>query len=86
MESKLQLTLRTATRDRQAPIMAPGDVTIGELLGDARDKWNLPNNYEYVLRCERLGAQLAEHMTLQQAGVIEGDVLEIQPLADAGRL
>ena len=84
MEGKLQLTLRTATRDRQAPIMAPGDVTIGELLGDARDKWNLPSNYEYILRCERLGTQLADHMTLQQAGVLEGDVLEIQPLADAG--
>ena len=86
MEGKLQLTIRTATRDRQAPITAPTDVTIGELLGDAKEKWNLPYNYEYVLRCERLGTQLAENMTLQQAGVLEGDVLEIQPLADAGYL
>ena len=84
MNNKLQLTIRTATRDRQAPIMAPGDVTVSELLGDARDKWNLPSNYEYVLRCERLGSQLADYITLQQAGIVEGDVLEIQPLADAG--
>lgn len=84
MDGKLQLTIRTATRDRQAPITAPADVTVRELLDDAREKWNLPNSYEYVLRCERLGIQLAENMTLQQAGVLEGDVLEIQPLADAG--
>jgi hypothetical protein len=84
MEGKLQLTVRTANRDRQAPITAPTDVTVGELLGDAKEKWNLPGNYEYVLSCERLGTQLEENMTLQQAGVLEGDVLEIQPLPDAG--
>ncbi len=84
MEGKCQLTIRTATRDRQATISAPADVTVGELLGSARQQWNLSNDYEYVVRCERLGLQLAENMTLQQAGVMEGDVLEIQPLADAG--
>ncbi len=84
MEGKCQLTIRTATRDRQASISAPADVTIGELLSSAKQQWNLPETYEYVLRCERLGAQLSENMTLQQAGVVEGDVLEIQPLADAG--
>jgi hypothetical protein len=84
MEGKLQLTIRTATRDRQAPIILPPDVTVAELLEDAKNNWSLSSNYEYVLRCERLGAQLAENVTLQQAGVMEGDVLEIQPLADAG--
>ena len=84
MDGKLSLKIRTATRDRQAPIMTPGNVTVSDLLGEAQKQWNLPNNYEYVLRCERLGAQLPDYMTLSQAGVIEGDVLEIEPLADAG--
>lgn len=84
MSQKLQLTIRTATRDRQATIQAPSDVTVGEILQDARQKWNLPDTYEYVLRCERMGSQLAERMTLQEAGVMQNDVLEIQPLADAG--
>ena len=84
MEGKYQLTVRTASRDRQAPITVQPDVTVGELLSDAKEKWNLPGSYEYVLSCERLGSQLAENMTLEQAGVLEGDVLEIQPLADAG--
>jgi len=84
MEGKLQLTVRTATRDRQGNIAAPGDATVGEILESARTNWNLPPTYDYVLRCERLGTQLAENMTLAQAGVLEGDVLEVQPLADAG--
>lgn len=84
MDGKLQLTVRTATRDRQANIAAPLEATVGELLSSARENWNLSSNYEYVMRCERLGSQLAENVTLAQAGVREGDVLEIQPLADAG--
>ena len=84
MPAKIQLTIRTATRDRQATIAAPADATVSEILTSARNNWNLSPSYEYVLRCERLGAQLADNATLQAAGVIEGDVLEIQPLADAG--
>jgi hypothetical protein len=84
MKEKMQLTIRTATRDRQATIAAPADATVREILNSARENWNLSGNYEYVLRCERLGSQLAENQTLLQAGVLEDDVLEIQPLADAG--
>lgn len=81
---KLNLTIRTATRDRQATIAAPPDATVDEILRSAQQNWRLASEYEYVVRCERLGAQLAPVQTLQQAGVLEGDVLEIQPLADAG--
>ena len=84
MEGKLQLTIRTATRDRQANIAAPKDATIGEILASARQNWNLSQNYEYVMRCERLGTQLADDQTLTALGIMDSDVLEIQPLADAG--
>ncbi len=85
MTQKIQLTIRTATRDRQASIQAPSDVTVGEILANAREKWSLPDTYEYVIRCERLGSQLPDHMTLAEAQLVENDVLEIQPLADAGK-
>lgn len=84
MSEKLQLTIRTATRDRQANIAAPADATIGEILNSARQNWNLSGSYDYVVRCERLGAQLLEQQTLEQAGILPNDTLEIQPLADAG--
>jgi len=84
MDGKIQLTLRTAQRDRQANIAAPQDATVGEILSSACQNWNLPASYEYVLRCERLGVQLSHDQTLREAGVLADDVLEIQPLADAG--
>lgn len=84
MSDKYPLTLRTITRDRKADITAPSDVTVRDLIADVCEKWNLSNKYEYVMRCERMGAQLAENLTLVEAGVQAGDVLEIQPLADAG--
>ena len=84
MDEKIKLTLRTATRDRQAEITAPRDATVGEILRSAQENWHLPDDYEYVVRCERLGMQLSANQTLQSAVILEGDVLEIQPLADAG--
>jgi len=82
--NKMKLTIRTAMRDRQAEIAAPADATVGDILTSARERWRLSPDYEYVVRCERLGAQLAPTQTLQQAVLQDGDVLEIQPLADAG--
>ena len=84
MEEKINLTVRTATRDRQAEISAPPDARVKDILRSARENWNLPDSYEYVLRCERLGSQLGDTMTLNEAGIQANDVLEIQPLADAG--
>jgi len=84
--SEVQLMIRTATRDRKANITAPLDATVGDILSSARENWNLSGQYEYVVRCERLGAQLREDQTLAQAGVQENDVLEIAGLSDAGVL
>ncbi len=81
---KIKLTIRTVTRDRQADITCPADATIDEILHSAQENWRLPGQYEYVIRCERLGEQLAPGQTLSQGRLVDGDVLEIQPLADAG--
>lgn len=82
---KVNLTIRTATRDRQAQISAPAEATVQEILDSARENWRLSPDYEYVVRSERLGTQLVTTQTLTAAGVRPDDVLEIQPLADAGR-
>jgi len=84
MSGKVKFKIRTATRDRENEIAAPEDITIGELIASAQDQWNLSKDYEYVMRCERLGSQLSENSTLKEAGITENDVLEIQPLPDAG--
>lgn len=84
MEGKLQLTIRTFNKDRTGSIAAPLDATAGEILTSACDNWNLPMDQEWVVRCERLGSQLAENVTLVQAGIREGDVLEVYPLPTPG--
>ena len=84
MDRKIQLTIRTATGDRSANIAAPLDSTIADILDSAKTNWNLPADYEYIVRSRNLAGQLVESQTLQQAGISENDVLEIQPLADAG--
>jgi hypothetical protein len=83
---ELNLQIRTANRDRKAEIGVEPSVTVGEVLDAARENWALPGDYEYVVRCERLGRQLTPQMTLAAAGVMPGDVLEIQPIADAGAI
>ncbi len=87
MESKLNLTVRTAQRDRQNTISAPIDARIEEILSLAKEKWNLPSEYEYVIKCERLGLgrQLTVSQTLSEAGINPGDILEIQQLAEHGQ-
>lgn len=82
--AELTLEVRTANRDRKAEIGVEPTVTVQEILDAARENWALPGDYDYVVRCERLGRQLSPGVTLASAGLIPGDVLEIQPIADAG--
>ena len=50
MENKIALTIRTATRDRKADISATADATVAEILGSAKENWQLSRDYEYVVR------------------------------------
>ena len=82
--TEIDVQLRTANRDRKADLGVSPDVRVEELLQSARDNWALPGQYEYILRSERLGRQLRPNETLGAAGIVAGDVLEIQQISDAG--
>lgn len=84
MSTEIQIYLRTASRDRQGKLTVDPGVTVQELIASAKENWNLAGTYEYIMRCERLGAQLPERSTLLDAGIQDGDVLEIAGLSDAG--
>ena len=84
MSDGFDITLQTANRDRKAELGVDGDVRVGELLDMAKSQWSLPGDYEYIIRCERLGRQLRSDETLGEAGVLGGDRLEIFPMADYG--
>lgn len=83
--SEMTLNIRTANRDRKAEIAVEPTVTVSEILEAAMQNWALPADYDYVVRCDRLGTQLRPSATLIGSGIREGDILEIQPIADAGR-
>jgi hypothetical protein len=82
--NEMTLNIRTANRDRKAEIAVDPTVTVSEILEAAMQNWALPTDYDYVVRSDRLGTQLRPSATLIGSGVREGDILEIQPIADAG--
>lgn len=84
MSTDFDIVLKTANNDRKADLGVNPDVQVGELLDMAKTKWALPGDYEYIIRCERLGRQLRSDETLGAAGVLGGDRLEIFPMADYG--
>ena len=82
--AEMTLQIRTANRDRKAEIAVDPNVTVAEILEAARQNWALPDDYDYIVRCERLGTQLRQSATLIGSGIRANDVIEIQPIADAG--
>ncbi|HET7093167.1 MAG TPA: hypothetical protein VFI22_06810 [Thermomicrobiales bacterium] len=82
--SALPLQIRTANRDRKAELEVDPDVRVDELLDSAKSNWALPDTYEYIVLCERLGRQLRPTESLAAAGIVAGDTIEIQPISDAG--
>ena len=84
MSTDFDIILQTANRDRKAELGVDSEVQVGELLEMAKQNWELSSDYEYIIRCERLGRQLRSDETLGAAGVLGGDRLEIFPMADYG--
>lgn len=81
---QLSVHVRTANRDRKANLGVPPELMVSEILDACKANWQLPSNYEYIVRHERLGRELRLSDTLKAAGVISGDTLEVQQISDAG--
>ena len=71
-------------------VEAPSDVQIGRLLVILVERMSLPLNspdgqiMSYKLHHKRTGQQLLDRMTLEEAGVMAGDELRLQPEITAG--
>ncbi len=84
--TEMTLHIRTANRDRKAEIAVDPNIRVSEILEAAMQNWALSADYEYVVRSDRLGTQLRPSATLVGSGIRDGDILEIQPIADAGTI
>ncbi len=80
----IEVVVRDAANARINKVEVLPDVTAQELLQSAIGAWKLPDDFEYVVRVARLGRQVLLSETMTSLGVVDGDVLEIQALAEAG--
>lgn len=82
--SDLKLIIRTADRARKAEIELPQQMTGGDVIQAAVEKWSLPRDSDYSLVNDTQKKTLSPSDTLEKAGVAAGDVLEVQPVLVAG--
>lgn len=82
--SEINVILRTADQTRKAEVTVPSDNTAGDILQAAADNWSLPTDTDYSLSNASSGKALTANMTLAEAGIKDGDILEVQPVLVAG--
>lgn len=84
--SDINLIIRTADRARKAEITVVDTQTCGDIIQAAIDNWALPKETDYtVTNVSKTPAQTLNPSTsLAKAGVVAGEILEIQPVLVAG--
>jgi hypothetical protein len=86
----LNVEVWDATGNKRVTAEVPDDVTVDRILMVLADKLHLPRHspdgqlMSYKFHHRRLGVQLFDTETLGGQGVVEGDVLRIQPEITAG--
>src|SRR6266446_544891 len=87
----LKIKVSDISGSRVNAVEAPDDVPINRILVVLVERMNLPLNspdgqlMSYKLHHRRSGSQLLDSQTLQQANVLNGDELRLQPEITAGR-
>ena len=87
----LKIKVSDISGSRVNAVEAPDDVPINRILVVLVERMNLPLNspdgqlMSYKLHHRRTGSQLLDSQTLQQANVLNGDELRLQPEITAGR-
>jgi hypothetical protein len=82
--SDLKLIVRTADRTKKAEIVLTQQQTGADVLQSAVENWALPRDTDYSLVNDTQKKTLNPSDTLAKAGVLAGDVLEVQPVLVAG--
>ena len=84
----MKITVRTADRVQSGTLdiddSQAASTTVGDLLGELRSQWSLESSDDYFVRNDRAGKQLDQAKTLPDAGVKEGDTIEVVPIIQAG--
>jgi hypothetical protein len=86
----IQVEVWDATGSKRQRVELPDDAAVNRILVVLVEKLNLPRNspdgqlMSYKFHHKESGRQLLDRQTLKEAGVVEGDILRIQPEITAG--
>jgi hypothetical protein len=81
----LSITVSMYDRSRRAAVTLPSETTVGELMDQCSQRWQLPNK-SFVLRNVGSNELLLEESSLWEAGVREGADLQVFPIVEGGGL
>ena len=78
----VNIFIRTADQKRKADVTLSGSQTGGDVIQAAVDNWSLPKDADYSLVNTRTATPIQRDGSLDSQDVKNGDVLEVQPVAD----
>ena len=81
---EVKLLVRTADQSRKAEIAVPREMTAGDVIQAAVQRWALPTDTDYTIVNTSTGRSLVPGEALSPEAVRDGDLLEVQPVLVAG--
>jgi len=83
--TQLKCYVRTADKTKKAEIGISPEVTVQEIIETCIEKWSLPDDVSYNLVSINRNMVLNPNHHLIDLGLQEGEILELQPILEAGR-
>ena len=83
--TQLKCYVRTADKTKKAEIGISPEVTVREITETCIEKWSLPDDVSYNLVSINRNMVLNPNYPLIDLGLQEGEILELQPILEAGR-
>jgi hypothetical protein len=82
--AEISVIIRTADQTRKAEVAMEDSSAAKDVIDGAVSNWTLPTDTDYSLVNTSNGKTITPSMTLADAGVKSGEILEIQPVLVAG--
>jgi len=83
-DENVTVVIQTVDHVRKAEVTVPRSMTTTELIDETIKNWKLPDDVTYRLHNVTKGKELPPNEKLSADLVSEKDLLEIQPLLEAG--
>ena len=82
--NQLKCYVRTADKTKKAEIGISAEVTVRDIIETCIEKWSLPDDVSYNLVSINRNIVLNPNHNLIDLGLQEGEILELQPILEAG--